>query len=254
MKKFLAFIAAIISFISCATVIPKKGNGILVTSEETVPEFTKINISGGYTEVRFYASKEYRLIVTVDSNLKEYVKIEVRNNILNIGTERGSYVFTKYLVDVYCPSLAGVSVSGLGSFSAKDKIIASSFEATVSGVGDLTGTIECKNYSAVISGSGKINTDIVCDKLSSTISGSGDITIVGTANNSNITISGSGNFNGIEFKTNNVTAHISGSGDMSVWALENIDATVSGSGSIKYCGNPKINFNGSGSGRISHDG
>jgi len=237
-----------LGFISC-NILPIIGNGDLITSERNISSFEKIRSSSN-TDVRFRMSQEYRVVITTDSNLMEIVTTEVSGDTLRIGTKNGIYSFTKFQVDVYCPVLTGISISGSGSFNSDDKIIASVFESNVSGSGNISGTIECDNFSADISGSGKINTNIICESFTANISGSGDMTIVGTGNDLNIKISGSGNFNGIEFKTNNVTARISGSGDMSIWVLENINATVSGSGSIKYRGTPKINFNRSGSGKI----
>jgi hypothetical protein len=218
-----------VGFISCNN-LPIIGNGILKTSERNVSSFEKIRSSGS-ADLRLHLSQEYRVIITTDSNLIEIVTTEVSGNTLRIGSKNGNYSFTKIQVDVYCPVLTGISISGSGSFSSDDKITAAVFESNVSGSGNINGTVECDNFSA-------------------DISGSGDIAIAGTGKNSNIRISGSGNFNGIEFITNNVTARISGSGNMSIWALENINATVSGSGSIKYRGTPKIDFNGSGSGKI----
>ncbi|MDR0443536.1 MAG: DUF2807 domain-containing protein [Treponema sp.] len=241
-------IGIIMICVSCV-LFPVRGNRDIVTSERNVSSFEKVN-SGGSAEVRFYASEKYRVVVTTDSNLLEVVTTDVAGNTLRIGTKNGNYSFSKLLIDVYCPNLTGISISGSGSFSSNDKITTSTFESNISGSGNINGNIECNNFSAGISGSGKINTNIICDSFSADISGSGNIAITGTGNSSNIRISGSGNFNGIEFKTNNVTARISGSGNMNIWALESIDANVSGSGSIKYRGMPKINFNGSGSGKI----
>jgi hypothetical protein len=238
-----------VTCMSCA-IFPIIGNGNLLSTEMNVPSFEKINVSGS-AEVRFHASQSQRVVVTVDSNLSGYVDIFTRNKELNIRLKnRGSYSFTRFLVDVYCPVLTGVSVSGSGSFAAMDKITASSFEANISGSGKTEGTVECGNYSANISGSGKIINNVVCDNLTAYISGSGEITITGTGKDSNVRITGSGDFNGIEFKTNNVSAQISGSGNMNIWVLDYLKANVSGSGSVRYRGNPRIDFSGGGSGRI----
>ena len=235
--------------LSCV-IFPIIGNGQLITTEMTVSSFEKINVSGN-TEVRFHASQGQRVVVTVDSNLSDYVDIFTRNRELNIRLKnRGSYSFTRFLVDVYCPALTGISVSGSGSFTAMDKIVTSSFEAAISGSGKTEGTIECGNFSAKISGSGRINNNVVCDSLTADISGSGEITITGTGRDSNVRISGSGDFKGIEYKTNNVSAQISGSGNLRIWVLDYLKASISGSGSVRYRGNPRIDFNGSGSGRL----
>ncbi|MDR1802526.1 MAG: DUF2807 domain-containing protein [Treponema sp.] len=246
----MAFIIGFSAICMSCAIFPIIGNGNLVSNEITVSQFEKINVSGS-AEVRFHVGQGQRVVVTVDSNLSEYVDIFTRNKELNIRLKnRGSYSFTKFLVDVYCPVLTGVSVSGSGSFAAMDKITASSFEANISGSGKTEGIIECRDYSANISGSGKITNNVVCDTLTANISGSGEITITGTGRDSTVKISGSGDFYGIEFKTNNVSAQISGSGNMQIWVLDYLKANVAGSGSIRYRGNPTIDYSGSGSGRL----
>jgi len=224
----LAMIACICS--SCI-IFPIIGNGNLVTFEKNVSAFEKINSSGS-ADVRFHESPEYKAVVTVDSNLVEYVEIKSRNNRLSIGTKNGHlYSFTEFIVDVYCPTLTGVSLSGSGTFESPDTISVSSFDSNVSGSGKIYGTIECDNFHADISGSGKINID-------------------GSCLDSSISISGSGRFNGNEFYMNNAAVHISGSGKATISVSDNLKATVSGSGEINYNGNPKISSNISGSGRI----
>ena len=234
-SKFISIAAVICISACCVLRITSyssiKGNGNLVTSEETVSRFEKINCTGS-AEVRFHASEKYRTVVTIDENLEEYVEIFINNNVLNIGTKNMHSISpTKFTVDVYCPVLTGVSMSGSGSFKNANKIIASTFESKVSGSGKIEGAIECDNYSATISGSGKI-------------------TIYGKCNEVNVTVSGSGNFNGNELITRNAAVRISGSGKVNICVAENLKAKISGSGSINYSGEPKVDSNISGSGRI----
>ena len=207
-----------------------KGNGNLVTTEKSFSAFEKINISNS-ANVRYYSSPEYRAVVTIDENLDEYVEIATKNNVLNIGTKSGSYSFTKFLVEIYCPTLTGVSLSGSGSFENVDKITTSTFETSVSGSGKIEGNIECENISARISGSGRI-------------------IVIGSSKDADIGISGSGKFNGSEFIVNNATIRISGSGDVDAHVTDNLKVNVSGSGNVTYRGEPKTDTNVSGSGRI----
>jgi hypothetical protein len=218
-------------FTACTTNLQViKGNGNFVTSEKNVSKFEKLNINNSAT-VRFHVSQEYRVIVTVDENLAEYLEIETRGNSLNIGTKRGSYSFTRFQVDVYCPFISGVTVSGSGNFASMDKITTSTFESSVSGSGKIEGRIECENFSA-------------------RISGSGGIIVIGNSKNSNISISGSGKFTGTEFAVNNADIRTSGSGSVDIQVSDNLKASVSGSGGINYSGEPKLDTKVSGSGRI----
>jgi hypothetical protein len=203
----------------------------MVTSERAVSTFEKIQISGGAI-VNYHASLEYRVVVTVDSNLEEYTRVYTEGNELKIGTKkRKSYSFTKYIVDVYYPNLSAVSISGSGVFNGIDKINASTFVLAISGSGKANGTFECEDFTA-------------------RISGTGDVAVSDSAREMNVDVSGSGNIAGNEFQTNNAVVKISGSSRIHIWVLDYLKATVSGSGRITYRGNPKIDYTGSGSGRL----
>ena len=236
--KFVSIIGIAVVCASCVRICPIRGNGDLVTFEKSVSTFEKIKSSGA-AEIRYHASEEYRVVVTVDSNLEEYVEIFAKNNVLHIGTENSWgnswYSFTKYLVDVYCPVLKSITLSGSGSLQGVDEIIAPIFEAVVSGSGKIDGTVVCDNFSVEISGSGKITVD-------------------GTSRDADISISGSGKFSGNDFITKNASINISGSGKANICVTDNLDATISGSGEINYCGQPKILSKISGSDRIRKHG
>jgi hypothetical protein len=248
----------------------EKGNGNIISSERTISSFEKID-NATEAIVRFHASQEYRVIVTLDSNLDKYVKTTTKNNVLKIETNRNilGFYFTQFVVDIYCPIITGVSISGSGRFETVDKIVAPAVGLSISGSGAIYGDIECDTVSinisgsgemegniksgrvsATISGSGNMKENINCDIFSVRISGSGKITINGNSRESDIYISGSGNMFGNEFMTNNANIDISGSGNANIWAVDHIKANISGSGGITYRGNPKIDFSGSGSGRI----
>jgi hypothetical protein len=226
MKKKIILITAIIltciGFASCINITPlqKRGNGSIITSERTVSAFERIN-SSGTAIVRFHAGDEFRVVLTVDENLEEYIEITTRGNTLNIGTRSGSFSFTRFIVDVYAPTLSGVSVSGSGRFENFEKITVPAFEATVSGSGRITGIIESERFSTTISGSGRV-------------------TVLGSSQNLDVRISGSGRFIGNEFVTNNATARISGSGGADIYVTDNLNVNISGSGSVTYRGNPRI--------------
>jgi hypothetical protein len=212
---------------SCITI----GNRDIITDERDLPPFKEITVSGG-TEVRFHASTEYRAVVTVDSNLNDYLETTVRNEVLTITHKPlRSYSFTKEIVDVYCPSIVGISISGSGHFETIDKITTPVFKTNISGSGTIYGTIECNSISVRISGSGETN-------------------ITGSSQEAEIDISGSGDFNGTEFRINDCSIDISGSGKANVFVENTLYGKTSGSGRIKYRGNPKLDFRNSGSGRI----
>ena len=101
--------------------------------------------------------------------------------------------------------------------------------------------INTPNYDEVsLSGSGNINIlDFKNNNLSLNISGSGNITGNGEVETLVVKINGSGNLMSKEIKSKSATITINGSGDGEVFAGDSISAKINGSGNIKYFGNPE---------------
>ena len=101
--------------------------------------------------------------------------------------------------------------------------------------------INTPNYDEVsLSGSGNINIlDFKNNNLSLNISGSGNIIGNGEVETLVVKINGSGNLMSKEIKSKFATITINGSGDAEVFASDSISAKINGSGNIKYFGNPE---------------
>ena len=238
MNKNIILVAIIVavcaSFVSCINITntSKRGCGNIVTSERTVSAFEQIN-AGSSAAVRFHVGDEFRVVVSIDENLYEYVETVTRNNTLRIGTTlRGSFSPTQFTVDVYAPTLSGVTVSGAGSFENVEKLIVPSFEMNLSGAGTIRGATESENFSARVSGAGSIR-------------------VAGSSLQADFQISGTGGFNGSNFIVNSATARVSGVGSMEIYVTDYLNATVSGVGSIHYRGNPRVESRVSGVGSVS---
>ena len=180
----------------------KKGDGKITTSEVSdIKSFDKI-ASHGCADIYYHKSDEYKVTVTTDSNLIEYVDIHVSDTTLNVGLKNGSYSFTRLKVNVFCPYVNDVSIKGSGNF-----------------IGDNAFNVE--NFNA-------------------SIKGSGDIVIYGSAKYARVQICGSGDFDGSDFKVKKASVHIKGSGDIDISVSDELDASVRGVGDIIYRGNPSI--------------
>jgi hypothetical protein len=141
MKKTTRLMAALMAGIavfclSCACTL-KKGNGVMTSLEKPVSPFDSIQING-YAVVNFYKSQEYRAIVTVDSNLTDRIEVYTEGNALKIGVKQGRHcAFTQYTVDVFCPSIAGLSISGAARIKLRGNC--SDADISISGTGDFSG-------------------------------------------------------------------------------------------------------------------
>ncbi|HVV54523.1 MAG TPA: head GIN domain-containing protein [Mucilaginibacter sp.] len=113
---------------------------------------------------------------------------------------------------------------------------------TNSGSGSMRvdGTASAGDFQAILSGSGNISTSVKSDDLHAVISGSGSIDLKGSAHNASFVISGSGEIGGKGLRTNSVSAVITGSGNIYVYADDRISAHITGSGSVFYSGNASV--------------
>lgn len=149
-----------------------KGGGNIVSQERTASTFSGITING-VANVNIYPGEDYKVVVTTDKNLQNYVSIEVKNNVLYVNT-KDNLKPTKLTVDVHLPELQSINLAGVSNVTVSDGN-ASNLEITSSGVGN----IYAQNFqvqNVVITQSGVGNASVwATNSLSGTLSGVGNI-------------------------------------------------------------------------------
>jgi hypothetical protein len=231
--KFSITFLLLLSFTANAQFKKITGNGDLITNNRTVENFDKLTVSGSF-DVELMKGTEGAITIKAESNLMEYIETTVENGVLKISFKNGINIrnHKNIQITVAFHEIDGVKLSGSGEVICND-------------------TIEGTNLDVGLSGSGNLKMNVAVTNLSSIISGSGNINLSGNTDNFSCSISGSGNTNAADLKTNIVTAKISGSGNVKVYAENEIQAKTSGSGNIIYTGNPTIvKATSSGSGSI----
>ena len=109
--------------------------------------------------------------------------------------------------------------------------------------------------SIAIAGSGDVNAPALsANQLSVHISGSGDVKLGGRADSIKVSISGSGDVNAARLDTQSASIRIAGSGDAQVWARKSLEAHIAGSGDIRYYGDPTVAKRIAGSGSVRRAG
>ncbi len=196
------------------------GNGNTTTNKITTQSYDEIKAVGSM-DVHLESGKEGNVSVTTDSNIQEYVIVEVKDNTLILRTKNNVNLKTKKGIHITVPfeSISGVSLVGSGDIDTKDTIKSDSFDVSVTGSGDIVLAIESNTLDAKITGSG-------------------DLVLSGKATNLEVKVSGSGDFKGSSLNAENTQVYVSGSGDAEVTATKSIKARVNGSGDIEYSGNP----------------
>lgn len=212
------------------------GNKEVVKQTRSVNEYDRIAVTG-MMEVQLVAGKEGKIDLEAEGNLMEYIETEVSGGLLKIGIKKGvnlqpSKNYPIKLVVTF-EDLDGLTLTGSGHIRNSDPITAREFKVSVTG-------------------SGNMNLDIKTDSFDGSLTGSGDVKLKGSTRDLKCKVTGSGDFLAFDFKAVNVTASVTGSGDIEVSVENELNANVSGSGDIKYKGDPtKESFKTSGSGKVT---
>ena len=207
----VAMLAALAT--SCGVVFETEGSGTITTETRSVSGFNEIAVSGS-GDVIVEAGDEESLTIEADDNLLELLTSEVSGDRLELGVKTLQRIRPSRTI-VY-----RVTVIDLAEFD-----ISGSADVTITGLA--TGSFEAS------------------------ISGSGDIDVVGQADDLTVRISGSGSYDGGDLVTATGDVSISGSGSATVNATDELDISISGSGSVTYLGNPSLRQSISGSGSVS---
>ncbi|GAB3244931.1 head GIN domain-containing protein [Hymenobacter seoulensis] len=186
--------------------------------------------------------------VIVSQGSPQQVRIEAQRNILDVlETEQsGDKLEIEYgrvnvrshdpiRIYVTVPTLREVEVSGSGKARTGTPWTATSFQAGVSGSGEIE-----LNFAQV-------------ESLRTNVSGSGEARLSGSAPSHNITISGSGKVSAYDLATLDTYVSISGSGRSYVRAARTLNADITGSGAVYYRDTPVVSSRITGSGRVVAD-
>lgn len=209
---------------------------ISVLDERNVKNFNGI-IAGGPIEVlvKFGATESLRFegdkeaIATLVSEVKGD-KLVIRPQTSWVSWAR-KYQDKKIVAYVTAKQLSSLTMSGDGSIT-------------------VSGTITAAEFATTLSGSGFIKANVAADKITGVVSGSGNADISGKADFASITLSGAGSFGSKMLSVDELSARISGKGNINVNTNGNIKAVISGSGHVYYSGNPEIQKTVFGSGGV----
>ena len=222
--------------------------------EETreVEAFTAINYTLPFA-VDFVAAGEHYVKLEGDEDTISEIETEVRGNTLKVYKENSWFDWSngKVVITIGYKELEAITMAGSGDGHA-ESLENDEITLKITGSANLEiEELEADEVYLSIAGSGNVDIDNAeVDTIESKIAGSGDIAISGRAVAQEITISGSGDHRASDLKTQETSASIRGSGDVTVWAESHLSASVVGSGDIEYYGAPEIKERIMGSGSV----
>ena len=210
-----------------------KGNGVLVTNEREIGSFNKIKVSGA-VDVYIHHSTEYRVEVTTDENIIEYITTEVQNQELVVKSEANLRKFKELIVNIYTPSFDRISVSGASDMWIKDRFEMDEVKIDASGASNISA--DNLNARSIITHA----------------SGATDVTIGGNCESMEVHASGSSDVIAKDLNSKTCRVDASGASDVVVTASGNIKGSLSGSSDLEYYGNPsKVEVKTSGASDVS---
>jgi hypothetical protein len=171
----LIIVAVIAVFITGCPIDKIKGNGNITKTERITEGFNGILLEG-VANIKIHFSENYKIVVTTDSNIQDFITIEVKNSLLYVDEKRTQDGInpTKIIIDVYLPELENITSKGVGNIEI-DSGNGSALNLTLSGVGN----IDAQNFqaqNATIRHSGVGNVNIwATNTLNGNLSGVGNI-------------------------------------------------------------------------------
>lgn len=223
MKKFSLHIVFLLS--AFFVVVPTnaqfiKGNGEITKQVHNVDNFDAI-LAGGARTVILTQGDSFSVEVETDSNLQEYVTLDVKNNTLHFGFSTKkikNYKVLKFYVTA--PDYKRIKVSGAS------KVVS-------------TGTLKGDELKLVASGASDIKLDVEYKSIITKVSGASDVALSGTATSSVVSCSGASEFHGKNLVSVNSVVKASGASNCYVAAESNLTYELSGASEVKYVTAPE---------------
>ena len=218
-----------------------KGNGNLTSKKISIEDFNAIRFDGVIDFNYVQSEAPATIEVTVDQNLHDYVNIEIKDRVLQIGF-KGAKVdhFTKFIVKTNSKWLNEVKVSGNGNFMLNSEYTGDemTIKANANGLVQLKNKVTVGKLNLDVSGSANmVANNIEVDKLECDIDGSGSITLKkGTAKEGDFGIVSSGDLHALGIEIPRIECSVTGNGLAELRPTKNLKANVIGKGKIRYKG------------------
>lgn len=176
-----------------------KGSGTTATETRDVGSFNGVNVSGVF-HVEITAQKDFAVEIEADDNLLPLIKIEVRDGVLRIETEKRISTNNPLKVRISAPNIDSIEASGASRVAI----------------------VNVKN-----------------NQLRVDTSGASKINLNGETANLTIEVSGASAVDAENLKAENADIDASGASRVTVFATGELKSDASGASRIVYSGSPK---------------
>ncbi|MFN8239194.1 MAG: head GIN domain-containing protein [Bacteroidales bacterium] len=211
---------ALISCVDAQFYKTVRGNGNVVKKDREASYFDGVKVSTGIDVYLTQGDKE-KIVVEADENIHEYLKTEIKGNVLHIYFDNVSIrdAETKK-VYVTMKDVRSVKTSSAGDIYGETPIKTNLLEVGASSAGDIKLEVRAR----------EVRVDI---------SSSGNVTLTGEAEMLEADLSSAGDLEAADLVVKEANVDVSSAGDARVNVSEKLVARASSAGDITYWGNPK---------------
>ncbi len=198
------------------------GSGNVVTQEEAITDFDKVDISSAFN-AQINQGDKYKVVIRVDDNLVEYLQVEKAGSTLKVGLKPGVSLVTNATLEaeISMPELTGIELSGAS-------------EAEISGFHS------SKGLTVDLSGSSSLKGDIEAGDTTFDASGSSDAALTGSGGNLKLDASGSSDVDLSGFSIVDANLDVSGASSVTVNPSGTLNVKASGASDVTYLGSPTL--------------
>ena len=208
-------------FTSCLYNERVVGSRKTVTYEENIDNFTELDFSNAI-EAEVEYGDEYKIVVNINDNLKEYVEIYKRGNKLFCGMKSNiSYIKMNLELHITMPTLSSLDASGASKIKLSGFKTDSDLSIDLSGATELDGFVNVENLYLEVSGASEID-------------------FIGSARKLKIDGSGASEIDFSDFKVWVAEIEMSGASELDLNVQNSLSVDLSGASEVKYYGNPKM--------------
>jgi hypothetical protein len=210
-------------------------SGRPVTIEKDFAGFDKVEV-GSFFVVDIEQSDAYKVVVTVDDNVEQYLDASVQGDTLRVRL-RPNLTFdlggTRPRVEISMPAISALNLSGASRGTIRGFESDADFDLELSGASTLTGQIVTGDASMNLSGASKATLDGEGAKL-------------------NLEASGASQADLRNFPVADADVELSGASQATITASGRLDGEASGASRLYYKGNPTLGtLNTSGASSVS---
>lgn len=237
MRRLFLVCLVLVLLTSCVSVQARmlRGSGNTVTLQVDASDFDGLNVGNAF-EVNITQGDDYKVMVTVDDNLQQYLQAGKQGRTLNIQMEPGyTYAGATLQAEVTMPSLAKLGLSGASRGNVSGFNAGDDFDVEVSGASTLRGEMTTADVTMNVSGASRAE-----------LTGSGRDLRLEASGASHVTLG--------DFTVRNANVNVSGASSAVVNVSGRLDAEATGASSVSYRGNPELGrIQTSGAGSVKPD-